>query len=318
MVASGNRTGHMSYDGENVLYTSRDGGKTWSAQSVINAQAGIDFRDAGILYLGNDQFLLNYFVAYESGGTRVTANSYVRQGTLSNGVITWGDAIQVPLQSPHGPTQLSNGTLFWVGDAYYDPSEGYDKNNDGKNDYTRGNDYAMKSTDGGKTWSFVAHMPNIPNYGAQGCEFHTTQLSSGRLVTTIRLSVNSQLQTYVSTSDDQGVTWTTPVLVTKGAPAHLLAHPSGILVMTYGFRGDTATGETKYGIRARLSYDGGDTWGEEILLDSTAATDDCGYPCSVEAKDGSLYTVYYKTNASSSAPGIWGVSWTLPTQMPTE
>ena len=95
----------------------------------------------------------------------------------------------------------------------------------------------------------------------------------------------------------------------------MLLHSSGVIVMTYGFRGD-GQGDNAYGIRARLSLDEGETWSKEIVLDGTAYGSDCGYPASVELSDGSIYTVYYKTNSSTSVPGIWSVNWSLPVQSP--
>ncbi len=306
----------MTYDGEDVLYISTDGGKTWGSQIVINAEDGVDYRDPGILYLGNNKFLLNYFTAYENAkGERVTANSYVRQGTLTGGTIVWGDAVQVPIQSPHGPILLQNGDLFWGGDAMYDPNEGYDKDGNGSNDYSLGNEYAMKSTDGGLTWTWVAHMPDVVTNSNAGCEYNTVQAASGKLITTIRLLENGILNTYVTTSTDNGKTWTAPTLVTCGAPAEMLLHSSGVIVMTYGFRGD-GEGDVAYGVRARFSFDEGKSWSEEVLLDGTAYNSDCGYPASVELSDGSIYTVYYKTDKSSSVPGIWSINWTLPVQSP--
>ncbi len=323
MVASGNRTGHVTYDGETVLYISTDGGATWGTQSVINTTEGIDYRDAGILYLGNNQFLLNYFTAYEKDSARVTANSYVRKGTLTGGAIVWADPVQVPIQSPHGPALLQDGTLLWVGDAMFDPNEGYDKNGDNINDYTYGNEYALKSTDGGLTWSYVAGIPDIEGVGSAGCEYNTVQTANGKLITSIRLADSAGiLYTYITRSTDSGKTWSTPELVTCGAPAHLLCHSSGTIVMTYGFRGDGADDEA-FGIRARLSYDEGVTWSEEIVLDGTAYKTDCGYPASVELANGSIYTVYYKLertteifNTKKYEQGIYSVLWSLNLQSP--
>jgi YD repeat-containing protein len=116
-------------------------------------------------------------------------------------------------------------------------------------------------------------------------------------------------------STDNGKTWTAPTLVTCGAPAEMLLHSSGVIVMTYGFRGD-GEGDVAYGVRARFSFDEGKSWSEEILLDGTAYNSDCGYPASVELSNGSIYTVYYKTDKSGSVPGIWSINWTLPVQSP--
>jgi hypothetical protein len=48
-----------------------------------------------------------------------------------------------------------------------------------------------------------------------------------------------------------------------------------------------------YGIRARLSKDGGHTWGDEIILRNDGGGRDLGYPRSVQRADGKVVTVYY-------------------------
>ena len=50
------------------------------------------------------------------------------------------------------------------------------------------------------------------------------------------------------------------------------------------------------GIRAVVSCDNGETWGEEIVLTDDATHIDLGYPSTVERDDGSLLTVYYRAN----------------------
>ena len=48
-----------------------------------------------------------------------------------------------------------------------------------------------------------------------------------------------------------------------------------------------------YGIRARMSEDGGRTWGSEIILRSDGGSWDVGYPRVIEVENGTLLTVYY-------------------------
>ena len=61
------------------------------------------------------------------------------------------------------------------------------------------------------------------------------------------------------------------------------------------------------GNRVRLSYDGGKTWGKEIVLCAsvTPKDNDMGYPSTIELDDGTLITAYYQpySMADKSANG---------------
>jgi hypothetical protein len=46
-------------------------------------------------------------------------------------------------------------------------------------------------------------------------------------------------------------------------------------------------------MRARLSSDGGNTWGKEIVLREGAGAWDIGYSRTVQRSDGKLVTAYY-------------------------
>jgi hypothetical protein len=61
----------------------------------------------------------------------------------------------------------------------------------------------------------------------------------------------------------------------------------GRVCLTYGRRA------VPYSIRARLSGDGGRTWGEEAILRDGGGGVDLGYPRSVQRRDGKVVTIYY-------------------------
>ena len=77
-----------------------------------------------------------------------------------------------------------------------------------------------------------------------------------------------------------------------------------MLISTYGYR------KAPYGERVMLSYDGGETWQKDYVLDDTAPSGDLGYPATVELKDGSLLTVYYENIGDHAV--IMQQTWTLP------
>jgi hypothetical protein len=65
----------------------------------------------------------------------------------------------------------------------------------------------------------------------------------------------------------------------------------GRIVCVYGYR------LPPYGIRARISEDGGRRWGSEIVLRDDGGSWDLGYPRVVETEPGTLLAVYYFNRA---------------------
>jgi hypothetical protein len=91
-------------------------------------------------------------------------------------------------------------------------------------------------------------------------------------------------------SSDGGQSWNGPDFVADagmGNPPAMIRLRDGRLAVTYAYRAKP------YGIRARLSGDGGRSWGDEIILRDDGAGWDIGYPRSVQRKDGKIVTVYY-------------------------
>jgi hypothetical protein len=72
-----------------------------------------------------------------------------------------------------------------------------------------------------------------------------------------------------------------------GNPPALLKLHDGRLCLTYGYRA------APFGIRARLSEDGGKSWGTVIHLRDDGACSDLGYPRTIQRPDGVLVTTYY-------------------------
>lgn len=110
-------------------------------------------------------------------------------------------------------------------------------------------------------------------------------------------------------SEDMGRTWRligrpVPDTGQGGNPPALTRLRDGRLVITYGCRA------APFGIRARVSADGGITWGEEMILRSDAGNHDIGYPRTVERPDGSLVTVYYFNDCPEGERYIAATIWT--------
>jgi len=97
-------------------------------------------------------------------------------------------------------------------------------------------------------------------------------------------------------SEDDGKSWrylNRPAESTGGFvgnPPSMIKLKDGRLAITYGFR------SPPYEMRARLSSDDGQTWGEEIVLRTKAGCEDLGYPRTVQRPDGKIVTIYYISN----------------------
>jgi BNR repeat-like domain len=158
-----------------------------------------------------------------------------------------------------------------------------------KRDGEEGRPLCVRTTDGGKSWQFVAWIADEP----QGYAImpSTVRLSATELLSAIRCrhSDRSWIDTYRSL--DLGKSWKRderPVAdLGEGNPPSLIRLKDGRLCLTYGYRAPP------YEIRARLSADRGHTWEAEFTIRGNGGGRDLGYPRSVERPDGKIVTVYY-------------------------
>ena len=146
----------------------------------------------------------------------------------------------------------------------------------------RGNIYAVRSKDGGRTWTHVA--PIVKDRHVEAAMLH---LGGGRWLAASRRFEFLDLDLFAS--EDDAFTWkqVTTLDVKPVSSAHLLTLSDGRVLLTYGNRtpGDR-------GIDARLSSDGGRTWTARqrlVALD----TGDCGYPDAVELPGRRVLVAYY-------------------------
>jgi hypothetical protein len=152
-----------------------------------------------------------------------------------------------------------------------------------------GRPLCVRTTDGGKTWKFVAWIADEPS--GYAIMPSTIRLGPRELLTAIRYrdDAKSWLDTYRTLDDGQSWTFDTRPApdLGEGNPASMLRLTDGRVCLTYGYRAKP------YGMRARLSSDRGHTWGTEIVLRDDGGGRDLGYPRSVQRKDGNVVTVYY-------------------------
>lgn len=325
LVWSGGREAHVCPFGRVEMMRSLDGGLTWSFPRVL-IDGPIDDRDAGVLVTRDGTILVTTFtsLAFESGlekaasaaasgkaiwseaklarwlAARDRISSEQRQKQLGNwmvrstdGGLEWSGRYRVPLNSPHGPIQLSDGRLLYAGKALWtaDARVG-----------------VCESQDDGRSWRWLATIPTRKGDDHREYhELHAVEATDGRLIAHIRNHNNPNAgETLQTESNDGGKTWTEPHSIgVWGLPSHLLRLRDGRLLMSYGHR------RGPLGNQARVSKDDGRTWSDPILISSDAKSGDLGYPSTVELQDGTLVTVWYELRQGSSNSVLRQARWRL-------
>ena len=325
LVWSGGREAHVCPFGRLELMRSHDYGVTWRWPQVL-LDGPIDERDAGILETAKGSILVTTFtsLAYQSlldkaeaipagqpgawedlklsewraAHLRITPEQ--RQGELgtwmirsTDGGITWSVRYPVPVNSPHGPIQLSDGRLLYCGAELWKPERRIG---------------ACQSMDDGQTWQWLATIPaRDGDDHRQYHELHAVETTDGRVIAHIRNHNKSNAQEILQTeSSDGGKSWTTPHPIgVWGYPSHLLRLKDGRLLMSYGHR------RPPLGNQARISQDGGRTWSSPIIINSDAISGDMGYPSTVECDDGTLVTVWYELLKDSPNAQLRQARWRL-------
>lgn len=321
VVFSGFRAAHICPFGKTCLCKSTDGGKTWSAPTVVN-DTWLDDRDAGIICLGGKRLMITWFthpidfytdklrshIINGWAGSESVLDEYPaipsdksRGGSFvrvsDDGGSTWGETIKIPVSAPHGPILRKDGSLLYLGKEMWAHDE-----------TTPNVILALESSDGGITWTELGHVPLPADEGISWRslnEPHAAELDDRKLIGMIRVE-HSVGTVYQTESTDGGKTWSVPVsLGVCGFPPHIMKHSSGALIMSFGRR------EAPYGERAVISRDGGSSWNEEYILRDDAPSNDLGYPCTAELPDGSLITVYYQVADGDDFPSIQYTKWML-------
>jgi hypothetical protein len=172
-----------------------------------------------------------------------------------------------------------------------------------------GRPFCARTRDGGRTWEFVSYIgPEPSGFAIMPA---AVALPDETLVATVRRREPGPPQRdWIDTfgSRDEGRTWTqfapaAPDTGRGGNPAAMLRLPDGRICAAYGFRSEP------YSIQARMSADGGRTWGEPVFLRRGGQAPDLGYPRSVLRPDGNIVTVYYFNDGVHNERFIEAVLW---------
>lgn len=316
MVASGFRLAHVCPFGKTIICYSKDEGNSWTAPAVL-IDTPLDDRDSGIaVYDTNKVIVTSFNNTVEFQRKHIERKPEDRHFALINGYLdsvdtkasedkflgstyiisedggyTFGDIKRVPVQSIHGPCEMNDHRLLYVGrkfdkGEYGDEIQCYIQNDAGEFEYLS----TIETVSDGET-------------SLLNCEPHAIVLPSGKIIVHIRIQTQGKpsvdrdgkrkakvFTTYQCESYDNGKSFTKPheIGLEAGAPSHILRHSSGVLVAAYGYR------SMPYGERVMFSTDEGETWDCDYILRDDAPSGDLGYPASVELKDGAVLTMYYQ------------------------
>jgi hypothetical protein len=174
-----------------------------------------------------------------------------------------------------------------------------------KSNGREGRPLAARTTDGGRSWQFVGWIgPEPPGYAIMPS---TVRLGDRELLSAVRVRDGDRSWIEAWFSADDGQNWSlrekSIADTGEGNPAAMLKLRDGRVCITYGFRA------APFGMRARLSTDGGHTWSREITLRPDGGGRDLGYPRSVERPDGKVVTVYYWNDDPQQTRYIAATIW---------
>ncbi len=143
--------------------------------------------------------------------------------------------------------------------------------------------HLYQSRDDGRTWT---HRSVIQEGDSN--EVALLSLAGGQLLAALRTVKGRHVELF--SSKNGGETWQDqgPVTLGNQHPAHLLHLADGRILLVYGLRN-----QGLYGVGARLSEDGGASWGDSRVLAHWEGATDGGYPASVQMPDGTIVTAYY-------------------------
>ncbi|MHC4478044.1 MAG: sialidase family protein [Planctomycetota bacterium] len=281
------KKGHNKASGStNVLGRSTDGGRTWTVEDPENfvgdggeigpAPGNINFAHPGFAMRMHRSGGARFFISYDRGHTW-------------KGPYGFGDLMSHSelkgLENTARTDYIVNGRddCFMFMSARK-PDTG-----------TRDRAFCARTTDGGKTFKFVAWINPEEVETVRGAMPSTVRISKTKLVSALRRKYPDQWVD-VFVSDDNGASWRFSSKVAdtghwNGNPPALVRLKDGRLCCAYGNR-------SKKAMIAKYSCDEGATWGDEVVLRDDYQVDsfddpDLGYPRLVQRADGRLVCMYY-------------------------
>ena len=311
IVYSGGRHQHVCPFGQVHLLTSNDDGQSWSQPRVL-VDGPLDDRDAGALETRDGTLIVNWFTSRlwevrmqnpsdpwhnlleaekaEWRGRQQSLTDEIRQSEMGawcirsgDGGQSWSDKIATLVNSPHGPCELSDGRLLYVGrkvGATEDRGTAFEA--------TVG---VATSDDDGQSWQMLAEIAPLAGHDSlEYHELHAVEAADGSIIAQLRNHNEPHKYEILQTeSHDGGASWTTPHPTGLwGYPPFLLRASDGRLITTFSQRREPFSNSIA------ISDDNGQSWGEALPI-NTDSSGDMGYPSTVELAPNRFLSAWYDT-----------------------
>lgn len=307
-----NQPAHGTQEGDVECWASRDG-LAWKKRSVVTQHDPDTVRmnhAAGLAKNGD-------FIVLCSGWTNVKQAGRPKQPPFRDGVLrpwimrskdagrTWEkNELGFPAEDDPQWTQHIPFGDIWIGEddalhsscyqgKFEDPAKSFRT--------TRWRSWHIRSDDDGRTWKLGSVI------GRRHNETDIFPFGGKSWLAAARIDRMELIR-----SDDNGKTWGKPVPVTERNEinGHLTRLNDGRLLLSYGVRV-----KDRRGVCAKLSSDDGRTWSDPLRLAHAIGSADCGYPSSVQRKDGSVVTAWYSKESPQHVGYHMGVTiWRAPGQ----
>ncbi len=174
-----------------------------------------------------------------------------------------------------------------------------------KTDGREGRPLCVRTTDGGKTWKFIAWIGQEPK--GYGIMPSSIRVNANELLSAIRCREGDRSWIETHRSMDLGQNWKLDAIpapdLGEGNPASMIRMKDGRIALTYGVRAEP------FEVLAKLSSDDGKSWGKPIVLRGNGGGRDIGYPRTVQRLDGRLVTIYYIHDRPESNRYIAATIW---------
>jgi len=283
---------------QSFLSRSTDGGRTWTIEKPANyigkdvrlseSPGGINYQHPNLAMrvIGNGY----HGVGHHRGGFFLSLD----RGRSWRGPFEFGALMDDPNLKEMDCTSRTGYLVTGKDSCLFFMSARARQNGGG-----RDKSFVAETTDGGKTFHFVSWIVPLsdPHRAVMPAP---VPLADGSMVVALRRRIPSS-ETEACWVDcygskDNGRTW--KFLSQVGATGVENGNPPALAVLQDG-RLACAYGDRTWGkLLARLSRDGGQTWGEEIILRNDFQSDkfgdkDFGYPRLVQNNRGELVAMYY-------------------------
>jgi len=297
-----NQPSHGQQEGDVECWASVDGAK-WKKRARITRHQPNTVRMNHAAGLAND----GDFIVLCSGWTNEKQPQRPKQAAFRDGIVdvwimrskdggrTWKKREGFPKAEDGWTPYIPFGDIWNVDGVLHtscyqgqlrEPTQSY---------RTKGwRSWHFRSDDDGKTWERGAII------GPRHNETDIFPLANGQWLAAARIDKMELIR-----STDNGASWSqaVPVTIRNEINGHLTRLKDGRLLLSYGVRVPN-----RRGVCAKLSSDEGKTWGKPVRLADSVKNADCGYPSSVQLKNGNIVTAWYSKHSTEHEGYHMGVT----------